>query len=295
MQPDSTARRPPRQASITSLDQRAPAGESSLVPRLPDPPHGRNMRCNAHQDVGPKIRGRTPGPGYVGLHLGVQPYWFERRGSCGRHLANAGVVDVCVVCLAGLDALQPEWWTGEIGHQAVQLDLRVAALWARLGTYDKPLRGVGESELIVTVPASNLWRSGSIHVSLLQPGTPSVSIEVTQNANLPPGDPRINRWGCQTLVAGTANPECCIVRADEGTNPYSTELRVYVDAQTLGRPTPLELRRSSMSGGEPTYDIDMFVPASVAPGAYQIWFYATDAQRRTSARQPATVTVIAPQ
>lgn len=99
------------------------------------------------------------------------------------------------------------------------------------------------------------------------PGSPTVALGVSARCFGP------FRPGEQVSLA-------CVVFVQEATGPASTGIGVHADLSQFGGPADALPVKCPACGDPLTYDLDLRVPADMAPGAKVFAIWATDAQGR---------------
>lgn len=81
--------------------------------------------------------------------------------------------------------------------------------------------------------------------------------------------------------AGQYVPLACTILVDEATNPASTGTTAFADTQLFNGSRESSLPACPACGAPPrTFDLDLRVPADLAPGVKTFAVWATDAQGR---------------
>ncbi len=133
------------------------------------------------------------------------------------------------------------------------------------------LSGTGSATLDLHVPASTTPHTGTISIS----GS-SVSIAQAVDPAL-----AIQSASCGNAAAGTYDALACSVVIWEGTSPFSTNIQAFADLSGFGLSNKDALSQCPACG-QTEFDMDLHVPAGMAPGIVPITFLVTDAQGRTA-------------
>lgn len=73
----------------------------------------------------------------------------------------------------------------------------------------------------------------------------------------------------------------CVVFVQEATGPASTNVSVYADLSQFGGPANVPTTKCPACGDPPTYDVELRVPAAMAPGVktFPVWAVDTEGRR----------------
>jgi hypothetical protein len=153
--------------------------------------------------------------------------------------------------------------------------------------------GTGNATVPVQVDPTDRSRAGSVLLVVHTPaGSKYSSVPVSQTSRvvLPL---TFTSATCGSIQAGgPSKPSLCYFVLAPGTNPASTNVRVFADLRPVGGRDGVQLLKEMGTGGL-EFSLDLSVPASVSPGGKVIPLTAYDGQGRT-ATESATLTVLPP-